>query len=187
MVGRQQRILTLAFLRSNADDHWANRLTARVSKHPFCHVELYFENINESFSIMWGETAGFRQKNLSNPNYELLSLVVTQKEFDSCLEFCRVAGTHHLAFDDRGMWFSWSAPILSPCCCEFSSQAKGSTFCSKIITEALQFAGVKEASNLRPSATTPSRLYESVRHSTRIACNSVPFKRHAFMTLSSMS
>lgn len=185
---RPQRVLTLAFLRCNPDDHWLNRLTARVSTHPFCHAELYFESVGQSFSIISEERAGFRNKNLSNPNYELISLLVTQKEYDSCLEFCRAAATHDLGFDDRGMWLSWFAP-LHPCCsaCDSSSQAKGSTFCSKIITEALLFAGVQEVQGLRPSASTPSRLYARVRHSSRIACNSVPFKRQAFMALSSMA
>lgn len=184
----QQRILTLAFLRTHADDHWINRLTARVSAYPFCHVELFFESIGESFSVIFGESAGFRAKNLSNPNYELVSLVVTQKEYDSALEFCRTAGKHALQFDNRGMWLSWCAPA-NPCCsaCDSSSSIKGATFCSKIITEALQFAGVKEVECLRPSAATPSRLYSCVRLSKRMACNSVPFKRQAFMMLSSMN
>jgi hypothetical protein len=183
----QQRILTLAFLRSNPEDHWINRLTARVSAHPFCHVELFFESIGESFSVVWGETAGFRSKNLSNPNYELISLLVTQKEYDTSLEFCRTVSKHALRFDDHGMWLSWCAPA-NPCCgaCDSSSSVKGITFCSKIITEALQFAGVREVETLRPSAATPSRLYSCVRHSTRMACSSVPFKRQAFIMLSSM-
>lgn len=181
----QQRVLTLAFLRTDPNDDWVNRLTAGVSTHPFCHVELYFESVGQSFSIISTEQAGFRNKNLSNPNYELISLLVSQKEYDNCLEFCRTVATHNLRFDNSGMWWSWFAP-LNPCCsaCDTPSKAKGSTFCSKIIAEALQFGGVKEIESLRPSASTPSRLYECVRHSSRIACNSVPFKRQAFMTLS---
>lgn len=186
----QQRILTLAFLRATPDDHWVNRLTARASRYPFCHVELFFEGVGDStsFSIMWGETAGFRSKNLSNPNYELVSLLVTQREYEGSLEFCRTASKHGLGFDERGMWLSW-CEIANPCCgvCDVTSQIKSATFCSKIITEALQFAGVKEVETLRASATTPSRLYECVRSSSRMACNSVPYRRQAFMMLSSMN
>ncbi len=183
-MARPQRILTLAFLHPSPEDHWINRLAARASTHPFCHVELYFESIQQSFSIVWGETAGFRAKNLSNPNYSLISLSVTAKEYDATLEFCRSAASQNLAFDDRGMWSSWISPPV--CCYEPTSQQKGATFCSKIIAEALQFGEIGEAGKLRPSSTTPSRLYECVFHSGRVACNGVPFKRQAFMALSTL-
>lgn len=184
-----QRMLTLAFLCPTPDDHWANRLTSSpyVSEHPYCHVELYFESLNQCFSVVWDEIVGFRVKNLSNPNYRVVSLAVSSKEYDCCLEFCRIASTHNLGFDDRGMWSSWFSHSLCCClACESSSQQKGATFCSKIITEALQFAGVKEVDGLLPSSTTPSRLYECVRNSSRLACNSVPFKRQALMMYSSI-
>jgi hypothetical protein len=184
MAKPQQRILTLAFLRPSPDDHWVNRLAARASKHPICHAELYFESLQQSFSIMWGETANFRTRNLSNPNYTLVSLSVSSKEYDACLEFCRSTSTLNLTFDDRGMWTSWLSPVVGCSVCDATSQQKGHTFCSKIITEALQFGGLREVEALRPSAVTPSRLYECVRHSGRVACNSVPFKRQALTMLS---
>lgn len=188
MARPQQRILTLAFLHPSPDDHWVNRLAARASTHQFCHAELYFESIQQSFSILWGETAGFRAKNLSNPNYSLISLSVTAKEYDATLEFCRSAASQNLVFDDRGMWASWfgRGPLTAACCYDPTSQQKGSTFCSKIIAEALQFGDVREAAGLRPSTVTPSRLYESVFRSGRIACNGVPFKRQALMMLSTI-
>jgi hypothetical protein len=183
MAKQPQRILTLAFLRPSPDDHWINRLAARASTHQVCHVELYFESLQQSFSIMWGETANFRAKNLSNPNYTLVSLSVSAKEYDASLEFCRSASSLNLAFDDRGMWGSWLSPVLGCSACDATSQQRGLTFCSKVITEALQFAGVREVESLRPAAVTPSRLYECVRHSPRVACNSVPFKRQALSML----
>ena len=183
-MARVQRILTLGFLRPSPGDHWINRLAASVSAHPFCHVELYFEGSQQSFSVMWGETAGFRSKNLSNPNYVLVSLSVSGKEHDAALEFCRSAGSQSLVFDDRGMWASWFG--TGACCCQPTSQQRGATFCSKIIVEALQFGGLCEVDRLNPAAATPSRLYECVRKSKRIACSSVPFKRQAFLTLSTL-
>lgn len=188
-MGQTQRMLTLAFLSPTPDDHWANRLTAHrhVSRHPFCHVELFFESINQCFSVQWGEVAGFRVKNLSNPNYRVVSLSVSVQEYNSCLEFCRSAASQGMGFDEPGMWRSWFGTVL--CCvtaCEPASHTKNSTYCSKIITEALQFAGVAEVDHLVPSATTPSRLYECVHLSPRMACNSVPFKRQALVMYSSM-
>jgi len=168
-----QRVLTLAFLTPTATDHWVNRLTSYVGKHSICHVELFFESINQCFSIMWGEVAQFRSKNLSNPNYRVISLAVSQREYDLCLEFCRNMSTHNLAFDDSGMWRTWL-----PCSvCERSSQDAGCTFCSKIISEALQFGSIPEVEHINPCRTSPSSLYECIRASPRIVCNSVPFKR----------
>ena len=66
------RTLTLAFVRVTPRDHWRNRLTAAVSRHKVCHVELHFESTNQCFSILWGETAGLRCKSLANPHYELV-------------------------------------------------------------------------------------------------------------------
>ena len=174
--------LTLAFLSPGPEDHWVNRLTAHVGKHPYCHVELYFESINQCFSIMWSEIASFRSKNLSNPNYRLVSLDVSSKEYELCLEFCMQASRESLVFDEVGMWASWV------CCpvCELQSIHKGRTFCSKIITEALQYAGIQEVDRLSPSRTSPSSLYECVRQTSRMVCNSVPFKRHALIVHSQM-
>jgi hypothetical protein len=176
----RQQILTLAFLVPADDDFAVNRLTARVSTHPFCHAELFFESVNQCFSIVWGEIAGFRSKNLSNPNYRLVSLAVSVKEYDACLEFCRVASARQLRFDDGGMWRAWLPPELScGCCCSASSVVCGRTFCSKIITEALQSAGVREVQHLLPSHTTPSSLYSAIAPSSRVVCSGVPFKRQA--------
>ena len=181
-----QKILTIAFLCPSEDDHWVNRLTGRMSKHPFCHVELFFESINQCFSIVWGETACFRAKNLSNPNYKLVSLDVAPREYDTCLEFCRVAGNQQLVFDDWGMWRSWFPQSLVCTCCDAGSQRKGRTFCSKIITEALQFAGIREVESLLPSSTTPSCLYRAVSVSQRVICCGVPVKRQALLRVSTM-
>lgn len=177
-----QRLLTIAFLSPNPDDDWVNRLTALASTHHFCHVELFFESLNLCFSVVWGEKAGFRAKNLSNPNYRVVSLSVTAREYDACLQFCQSVATQGLGFDNQGMWLAW-CPIQP---CASPSQQTGATFCSKIITEALQFAGLQEVEDLSPASATPSRLYESLRGSTRMVCGSVPFKRHAFMMFSSL-
>lgn len=177
-----QRVLTFAFLCPSREDHWVNRLTAAVSRHPFCHVELFFEGQNQCFSIIWGERAGFRAKSLSNPNYRVLSLYVSAREYDSCLQYCQSIASQGLVFDNGGMWCSWL-----PCQpCAGPSQSTGATFCSKVITEALQFGGLHEVGHLQPSAVTPSVLYTCIKASPRLVCNSVPFKRQSLLMFSSM-
>jgi hypothetical protein len=63
--------------------------------------------------------------------------------------------------------------VLHPRCFQRSSAAVGSTFCSKIITEALQFAAVPEADCLVPSCATPSGLYSCFTSSPRRLCHSL--------------
>ena len=169
-----KRTLTLAFAKPNATDHWVNHLTARISKHKVCHVELHFESINQCFSIEWKDIARLRQKSLANPNYQLVSLVVTQKEYDSALEFCRKISLMQIGWDEGAMWRSY----VNPCAClELNSQYAGRTYCSKIITETLQHAGLPEFAGLTPATTTPSRMLDAVLTSQRQACSSVPYKR----------
>lgn len=159
--------LSLAFLRPPSDDRWMNRLTAGVSKHGVCHVELIFEN-NLAFSIYHDSTPFLRQRTMSNPNYEFVSLSVSLKEYRAALQFCRSVVAEGYAFDNRGMYL---ASIHPGGCAEKPSSAVGKTFCSKIITEALQFADVQEVEGLYPSAVTPSGLYGAVKDSSRRICH----------------
>lgn len=172
-----QALLTLAFLRPFEQDFFVNRLTAFVSSHPFHHVELYFDSLDMCFSIIMGETAGFKRRNLSNPNYTLVSLAVSSDEYRKCLEFCKTAEETHIQFDNMSMFWSYCRTH----CCERNSMATRKTFCSKIITEALRSAGVHEVRNLQPSSATPSRLFSALRNSPRIVCNTVPFKRNVLI------
>lgn len=170
---RPTHTLSIAFMSPGEGDHWLNRLTARVSRHPLCHAEIHFETTNQCFSIVSGELASIRAKSLGNPNYRIVSLCVTASEYNACLSFCQTAANWELSFDELGMWRSYCG-----CgCCEPNSRQAGKTFCSKIVTEALQFAGLHEVQHLNPAITTPSRLYEAIHKSQRIVCASVPYKR----------
>jgi len=162
------RLLTLAFLRPLPDDHIENRLAALLSAHGVCHAELVFDD-GTAFSIVQGGTAALRPRTLSNPNYETVTLSVSPAEYAACLRFCRDAEARGLGFDAVGMYL---CPV-HPGCLHRASLDTGRTFCSKIITEALQHAGVAEADGLLPSATTPSGLYSAVRASHRRMCHSV--------------
>lgn len=170
---RTTHTINVAFMTASDNDHWLNRLTARVSKHPYCHVELHFDTTNQCFSIVSGELAALRDKSLGNPQYRIVSLGVTAGEYHGCLAFCQAATSWGLDLDDAAMIRSYYG-----CgCCEPSSRMSGRTFCSKIVTEALQYGGVPEVEHLNPAITTPSRLYEAIFRSRRIVCASVPYKR----------
>jgi hypothetical protein len=168
------RLLTLAFLRPPPDDIFENRLTAAFSTHGICHVELMFDN-GAAFSIIQEEkVAALRARTLSNPRYETVTLSVTPAEYQACLAFCKTAHARQLTFDALGMYLC----TIHPRCIQRSSLELGKTFCSKIITEALSHAGVREAQGLVPSATTPSALYAAVRASPRRMCHSIRLGNH---------
>lgn len=174
-TARTTHTLNIAFMVPTEQDDWVNRLTARVSQHPLCHAEIHFETINKCFSITTVENVGLRTKSLGNPQYRIVSLGVTAAEYNTCLSFCQAASTWNLQLDEMAMWRSY----YGMGCCEPDSRQAGKTFCTKIITEALQYAGVPEVEHLNPAITTPSRLYEAVYRSPRVVCASVPFKRRA--------
>ena len=172
----RDRVLTLAFLRPAPDEEdRVNRLTARLSPHGFHHVELVFDGCM-AFSIYHASAAGFRQRTLSNPHYELVPLSVSAAEYRACAQFCANAAQKGLGFDSVGMY---CAALHPGCACwpERTSEQAGATFCSKIVAEALQFGGVREAEGLAPSGTTPSSLYAAVRDSDRRLCDSVRVQR----------
>ena len=116
--------LTLAFLRPSADDKWMNRLTARASRHGICHVELVFDGMM-AFSIYHDSTPFLKQRSMSNPGYEFVSLSVSSKEYRAALQFCRSAVAEAYAFDDRGLYL---ASVHPGGCLDKPSSAVGKTF-----------------------------------------------------------
>ena len=171
-----QRVLTLAFLRPGVNDPSFNHLVASMCKHKICHAELLFED-NRAFSIFAGQQVFFKPRTLSNPDYELISLSVSAMEYTSVYGFCQQAADSCLGFTDVGMVASYLQPKACPFIHTSASLHTGSTFCSKIVTEALKFGGLPEVERLIPCTTTPSCLYDAVRDSPRKLLCSVPYKR----------
>jgi hypothetical protein len=172
----RQRIITLAFLFPTDSDAFLNRLVARMSKHKVCHVELVFED-DMAFSIFAGGNVFFRQRSFSNPDYHIISILVPPSEYNAVYSFCQSAVQHEIAFTDYGMYVSYLQPKGCPFLNTDGSVQTGRTFCSKIVTEALQFAGNSETEHLIPCTTTPSCLYAAFHGSERKVLSSVPYKR----------
>jgi hypothetical protein len=76
-----------------------------------------------------------------------------------------------------GMLGSYFQPRHCPFLCSSPSGYSGSTFCSKIVTEALQFGEVPEVAHLIPSTTTPSLLLDTVGDSPRCVLDTVQFRK----------
>lgn len=175
-VQQRQRILTLAFLMPNPTHDFLNRLVAMMSKNKVCHVEIVFED-NMAFSIFAETNVFFRQRSFSNPDYHLISISIPNAEYQSIYNFCQSTASHDIGFSDYGMYTSYLQPKGCPFLYTGDSVATGSTFCSKIVTEALQFAGNVEVEHLIPCTTTPSCLFSAFEESQRKVLNSVPYKR----------
>jgi hypothetical protein len=172
----RQRILTLAFLFPTEEDAFLNRLVARMSKHKVCHAELVFED-DMAFSIFSGGTVFFRQRSFANPDYHVISISVPQAEYQAAYNYCLSTVDHEIAFSNFAMYASYFQPKGCPFLNTANSVQKGSTFCSKIVTEALQFAGNCEVEDLIPCTTTPSCLFAAFQDSQRKVLSSVPYKR----------
>ena len=173
----RQRIVILAFLFPNSQDNPAiNMLVAKVSQHATCHVELVFED-DMSFSIFANSKLFFKQRTFSNPEYKLLSVAVSHAEYNSLYTFCQSVSRHELGFSDLGMYMCYLQPRHCPVFNTSPSVEVGYTFCSKVVTEALQFAESPEAEHLIPCTTSPSCLYEAFKDSPRLILSSVGYKR----------
>jgi hypothetical protein len=175
-VPRPQRILTLAFLFPGKEDPLFNKMVAAVSWYGACHVELVFEN-NMAFSIFANSNLFFKARTFSNPDYHLISLSVSHAEYTAAYNFCLSCMTQDIQFTDLGMFAAYFQPQTCPFLNTPPSSEVGYTFCSKIVTEALQFAALPEVDSLVPCTTTPSVLFGAVKESTRKVLNSVPSKR----------
>lgn len=159
-------VLTLGFHHPTPDEHCLNRITACLggSDTHVCHVELLLDTFpSDSFSILSGGVAGFRPKQFANRTYEFLSLSISNQEHAALEHFCRTAHALALPFDELGMFVS----LVHMACLHRPSHAVGKTFCSKIITEALQAGLLPEVDGLNPSGTTPARLFRRILASPR--------------------
>jgi len=170
------RILTVAFLKPGPGDPTFNHIVANMCKHKVCHTEIVFED-NMAFSIFAGMNIFFKPRTFSNPDYHLISLSVSQSEYSNAYSFCQQAVEHNLCFTDIGMLSAYFQPQTCPIINTSPSIDLGYTFCSKIVTEALQYASIPEVEHLIPCTTTPSSLYDTLKDSPRKLLNSVPYKR----------
>ena len=169
----QTRILVVAFLFPGPDDDGFNQFVAKISRNKCCHVELVFED-QMAFSIFKGSNLFFRPRSFSNPEYQLISLYVSPSEYAAVYSFCQQAHSSEVGFTDMGMVAAYAQP-----CPIFNTRPSfelGYTFCSKIVTEALQMGGVEEAEHLVPCMTTPSTLFSALKDSRRVVSHPVPYK-----------
>ena len=164
-----------------ADDYLTNRVVAYATSQRvydwngnarqtnFAHVELSFAfdvngtrlfadpNHSLGFSINQFSRLYLREKTWK-PEYRCVSISVPAPKYRRLLQICTTLAQLDVPFDSFGMY---SAPFLSDALLQFRDRVRHGTFCSRIIVEVLQEAGVGglEIERLKPWRATPNLLY----------------------------
>jgi hypothetical protein len=162
----QKKLLVLAFKRPERGDPWINHLAGWWCN-GFCHVELILETVGErehlAFSIEGGGKSRMAIKTFAGQDYEYITLIVSMAEHKRVCDFCDSAAYIKYPYGN----FAMVCAILPSGCVSSRSSKFWGTFCSKIVTEALQKGGIEEVDTLNPSYTTPGTLHRAMQHSNR--------------------
>ena len=186
------RKLQLMFYVPPDDDFLVNRLVAWATAEKtythrgnselqrFAHVELSFDDDPNgsgkldphrtlAFSIVQNSTVFFQFKSWRE-SYVAVTLMVSHEQYAWLFTRCLELSQQKIAFDSFGMYASHFAPsaVLTR-----RTREEHGTFCSRIITEVLQEAGIggKAVEALVPAATTPCKLFVSVRPQVSDVCS----------------
>lgn len=137
-----------------------NKLVASVDG-PFCHCELHFSD-GYAFTIYMGGAAMLRSRRFSSPNYRIVEVRCTPEQQKHCREFAEDVVKVGVPFSKLRMmnaflqmqWPGADSPasLVVP----LSHKTHGS-FCSELVTEALQTGGVLSRS-VAAQYVTPSGL-----------------------------
>ena len=150
----------LLFYRPKTDDPLLNRLVALFDG-PYCHVEMAFsdkwgehpwERELWGSSIYQGETVFFKPKTYARDGYFSFAIEVTVPQMYKIRSFCKNQSSRGVGFSRAAMYAAY-VPYYQLVTTE-------DTFCSKHVTEALQYGGVTQVENLNPSLMTPSKLFK---------------------------
>jgi hypothetical protein len=125
-----------------------NKLVARLDP-PFCHVEVQFAD-ECACSIYMGSAVVLRKRTFDSPNYTCLRLPCNNVQHT-------LAAGHAEHVHSRGLVFS-SLQMTSCLLWTRASTNTTHTFCSKLVTEILQQAGLLEA-DIDAQSTSPSALH----------------------------
>jgi len=182
----QKAQIYLLFYRPTSNDPFLNKLVAFFDG-PYCHVEMAFpEKYGEEpwekeiwgSSIFQGETVFYKPKTYKREGYKSFAIEVSISQLYKIRSFCKHQMILKIPFCIKSMYAAYF-PIHI-----FKDDSV--TFCSKHVTNALQFGGIDIVSDLNPSLMTPSRLYKILNAKTPIV-QAVPSKMqpHALLSCSS--
>lgn len=155
----------LGFYRTHKGDHWMNKLAAAWTLSDLTHVELVFSD-ETAFSVWSGDVAFLRPREHAE-HYVFVSLPISPREEQILRRHCEaVVASGAAVFNKRRMMFGRFADALG---------YGGGTFCSEMITRALQVVGV--FTHLIPYRTSPKVLYDEAKKIGYIGVNGYSFYR----------
>jgi len=129
-----------------------NKLVASIDW-PFCHVELQFAD-DRACSIYMGSAVALRTRTFDSPNYQCLRLACSDHQHT-------LAAGHAKHLHGKGLLFS-SLQMTSCLLWASAMPSNKHTFCSKLVTEILQQAGLVGA-GVDAHSTSPNGLHRLLR------------------------
>jgi hypothetical protein len=154
--------LYLLFYKPAPDDPFLNRLVAYFDS-PFCHVEMAlpvkvggepWDRVMMGSSIYQDQTVFFKPKTYEREGYVSFSIEISVAQLYKIKSFCRLHTERLTPFNKYAMYAAYLPVQL------FETEG---TFCSKHVTQALQYANVSLAHGINPALTTPSSLYKRLK------------------------
>jgi hypothetical protein len=125
-----------------------NKMVASIDR-PFCHVEVQFAD-DRACSIYMGSSVTLRVRTFESPNYVCLNVPCSDVQHT-------LAAGHAEHIHEQGLLFS-SLQMTSCLLWAHAAPSAKHTFCSKLVTEILQQAGLVSIS-VDAHRTSPSALH----------------------------
>lgn len=180
MSSESRHAVQVLFLEPIPKDHWMNRLTGFLGGmfhgRGACHVEICIPN-GKSFlscSIYNGEKVTLSsQKTFANPGYAVHTLEVNGEQLSNIRSFLSACHAQGQSFDKNGMYLA-TLPFPVP-------RSRKGTFCSKLVTEALQRGGVRCVQGLNADIVSPSKLWKLLRKGEPALCGTVRYKQNQLL------
>lgn len=188
------RSIRVLFLRATPRDPWMNQAVSYLDP-PFCHVEVEFDAVGPAApdlfsmlsvsrapsaplatSIYANETVFLRPRTFANPNYTILTLDVTEENYQRMYRYAESCAR-------EGVSFAATSMLLSLLPLPFSTLPARATFCSAYVTALLQVGNVEAVRHATPSRMRPSTLYKLLRNAPQSSLSSVAYKLQHLQTL----
>ena len=156
-MGSVHKIHVMSYLPTEKDLK-INQLVSYMDP-PYCHTELVFED-GQASSIYAGETVFMHKRKYSNPNYKIITLEVSEKDYYAAYAHCKYAMENGVSFSRLAMYAAFLPWQVVPSNNKY-------TFCSHLVTQALIKANVCELEGCNPMTMSPSKLHKALEASGR--------------------
>lgn len=158
----------LLFYKPSSTDPLLNKVVAAFDG-PFSHVEMAFpERFGEEpwekevwgSSIFQGETVFYKPKTYKREGYVSFAIEVSTAQLYKIRSYCKQQMNAKMPFCIMSMYMAYIPFDL------YNNEK--ATFCSKHVTNALQYGDIDLVRGINPRTTTPSRLYKLLKAKTPI-------------------